>query len=276
MTHQGASILLPARRVDKQLKASIRSCLRQIRFDLLEIIVIIEKSDLSTIQAAQSVRDSRVCILQVPDGSSLSAKLNFGLQAANFPFVARMDADDQCLPWRFSRQLEVLTSVKADVLFSTAIIFGSHLRPFPILPQIPISLGPEDMRQGLVFANPAVHPTMFARKDVLSSVGGYREVPAEDLDLWIRLSLDGKKIVRDWCPAILYRYSRDSMSHSSDFRDSVEESESITQGRKDLAILVLEETRSDIPIDATLNNLRRAINRTTRLKVASWGVGLNQ
>ena len=208
----GVSVLLPARHVGKAFLRATSSVLMQLNGERDELLVIVEKDDSKTLDLCSKLRDDRIRILKTDSGDPLAAKLNFGLSAANGEFVARMDADDVSLPWRLRRQ-KSQQKIHSGVIVSTAVVFGSDLRPIPVLPQPPVSLNHSQFRVALLMSNPAVHPTLFAPTEVIRSIGGYRDVPGEDLDLWLRLALADIPLRRDWLPVLLYRYSKKSMSH---------------------------------------------------------------
>jgi len=269
------SVLLPARRAQDSLRLAIESCLNQLGRGPSEVIVIVEESDSNTSAIAIGFVDKRVRLLTVVDGSSLSEKLNEGLANARFGYIARMDADDICLPWRFLRQEALQRSHGVDVIFSTAIVFGAHLRPFPVLPQPMTSLNSSEIEVGLLFGNPAIHPTLFARKTAIAGVGGYRNVPAEDLDLWLRLAIQGYKMARDWVPALLYRYSRNSMSHLPSHRHSVEDSRPLLELRKKLALKVILERQLSISSIEPGPELYKALKPGWKTKLDNFDFSLN-
>lgn len=213
MIHKGGvTVLLPARHVGKEFLRASASVLMQLNEEWDELLVIVEEDDSKTLELCSNLRNDRVKILQTDSGESLAAKLNYGLQAATGEFVARMDADDVSLPWRLTRQKRQ-QKTHSGVVVSTAVVYGSDLRPIPVLPQPPVSLNHTQFRLALLMSNPAVHPTLFGPTEVIRNVGGYRDVPGEDLDLWLRLALANIPIRRDWLPVLFYHYSKKSMSH---------------------------------------------------------------
>ena len=246
-------VLLPVRNPNRFLRAAVNSTLRQLRSDKDFLFIIHEQSQFESLAEYIKLPDDRVKLLAVPDGSSLPSKLNHGLKTSHAKYIARMDADDVCLPWRLSRQRSLHKSSQAIIL-STAIIFGRHLRPLPLLPQPPVSLNAEQFVQALIFGNPGVHPTLFADRNALIQVGGYREVPGEDLDLWLRLSLAGYPIIRDRIPAIFYRYHLGSMSHGKDNPLALAAAESSAALR---LRLILRELGREPTGDDTLDQVRK-------------------
>ena len=212
LEERSVSVILPALRAGKELSRAVHSMLGQLRESQDELVLVTDGDDELTLSTLKTIKDARIKLVLVEPLSTLPTKLNIGLAQAKGEFIARMDADDIALPWRIARQ-RAFQRKNGGVVVSTAVVFGSKLRPLPILPQLPITLNHRDFKISLLLTNPAIHPTLFSPKTCIEKVNGYREVPGEDLDLWLRLALEGVPTIRDGLPSILYRYSRSSMSH---------------------------------------------------------------
>lgn len=212
MKSSGVSVILPARRPGRVLLTSAKSILSQLNDETDELLIIFDADDELTGLTVAELGSSVARGLRLGQPSSLATKLNYGLSQARNENVARMDADDVALPWRLSRQRRLYDSL-GGAIFSPSIVFGRQLRPFPVLPQPPVQLGHSDFLHSLLFTNPAVHPTLFTSKSSILNLGGYEDVPGEDLNLWLRMGVAGYSLHRDWIPSLLYRYSPTSMSH---------------------------------------------------------------
>ncbi len=198
------SVVMPARNAGKFVRLAVLSTLLALPKSS-ELIVVNDGSTDNTLSIISSIRDRRLRILNGP-GKGLVSALNLGLAASTGLYVARMDADDICFPWRFAAQLRKMTSNSdLDFLFSTAVAFGKPLRPLYVVPQLPWGLNPLSFQRILKWRNPAVHPTMFARATALRSLGGYHDCPAEDEELWLRASLHQHKLARIGIPCIALR-----------------------------------------------------------------------
>jgi hypothetical protein len=127
-----------------------------------------------------------------------------------------MDADDICLPWRFRSQMRALDRGNLDAVFSPIIMFGH--RPYLVQPQAPFSTSPVTSRFELLLVNTLSHPTALGRRSAFIDAGGYRQVPAEDWDLWIRMVLRGFRLARIALPSILYRRHAQQVSESKDWQ----------------------------------------------------------
>ena len=198
------SVVMPAYNAAENIRSSIKSSLISMPKSS-ELIVVDDGSLDKTRDLAAGVRDSRLVILR-QQHSGIVRALNYGLRVARGEYLARMDSDDICLPWRFSRQLAFMArNPEIDFHFSTAIAFGKPLRPYFFLPQVPLSLPPSLFRSELLRRNPAVHPSMICRRESLLELGGYENVPAEDENLWLRAALHGMNLSRAAMPTILLR-----------------------------------------------------------------------
>lgn len=89
----------------------------------------------------------------------------------------------------------------ADLVFATIVkLYGR--RPAPSFP-LPIST--EAFGFHLLLTNPACHPTLIASREAIERVGGYRQVPSEDYDLWLRCASHGGRLARVASYGLLYR-----------------------------------------------------------------------
>lgn len=215
------SVLVPVRNGAKFIKACLHSILNGLPKHS-EVVVVNDASTDDTGQLVDSFTDSRIVQLRLEESKGIAHALNFGLYHSKGQFVARMDADDICLPWRFPLQLRKLNDNSAlDFVFTTAIVFGEPLKPYPFLPQLPLSLNDSQFKLALLDWNPAVHPTMMARKETLLALDGYRDVPAEDLDLWIRAALEGYRFHRICFPSIFLRLHERQITRQASWRTAI-------------------------------------------------------
>jgi glycosyltransferase involved in cell wall biosynthesis len=199
------SVVMPARNAQDFIRAAVKSTLLAMPSES-ELIVINDGSTDGTLKILHGFHDSRIRVIEKNFGGGLAATLNLGLENSRSPLIARMDADDICLPWRFRRQLAIFGHPTApDFLFSTALVFGPKISPYPLIPQLPIGLNDHEFKEFLTFGNPGVHPTMLAKKSSLEELAGYSNTVAEDLHLWLRAALSGYAFRRLAIPGIALR-----------------------------------------------------------------------
>lgn len=130
--------------------------------------------------------DGRFQVLHNPKNLGLAASLNRGIAAAAGELIARMDADDRCLPSRLERQVAFLQSNPEVSVVGTAAWkvdrFGQRIGLLT-MPE-----GHEEISRTIFRRTPFVHPSVMMRKSFLERVGGYdpRFRRAQDADLWLR------------------------------------------------------------------------------------------
>lgn len=124
------SVLLPvyARESPEFLRESLESLAAQTR--PAEEVVIVADGPLSEPLDAV-IASFGACLPLVPvrlrDNVGLGQALHAGLEQCRGEYVARMDADDVCVPRRFARQLEFLElNQHVDVAGSAIAEFNEH------------------------------------------------------------------------------------------------------------------------------------------------------
>lgn len=133
-------------------------------------------------------------VYRLPVNGGLGKALNYGLERCNNGLVARADSDDVCAKDRFQLQVEFMNN-NPDI----SVVGGSILE-FDNNPDIHLrrkdnpSTSKEAYKKAKI-SNPLNHMTVMFRRDVILSLGSYRDVPyLEDYDLWTRLLIDGYKV----------------------------------------------------------------------------------
>ena len=203
------SVLMPCRNAGDTLEEALDSVLTQ-RDVALEVLVVDDGSSDGSAELAERIaaRHRALRVLRSP-GRGLVAALNHGLGECAAPLVARMDADDVCLPGRLSMQRDALASDP------TLQVLGTRVEAFPeaavagglsrYLAWQNALLSPDAHAAQLFVEAPLCHPSVMLRRDALLALGGYRDGPfAEDYDLWLRLDAAGARMAK--LPEVLLRW----------------------------------------------------------------------
>ncbi len=224
------SVLLPAKDAAATVARAVSSTLRALPADA-ELVVLDDGSRDATAQraAAAAGGDPRVRVLSRPPSGGITTALSTLLAETDSRLVARMDADDVTLPGRFRASVPLMAD--HDLAF-TQIVELRGRRPAP---QPPVPLTAEAFPYHLLLTNPACHPTMIAHRALLERVGGYRAVPAEDYDLWLRCAAAGARLARSARWGLLYRIHAGQITASGAWRRSSWEDPSQAQVFGDLA-----------------------------------------
>lgn len=190
-------------------KESLDSILNQTYCDL-EIIIIDSSDDRSEIKEVISmVQDKRIRYFY-QEKSGVANALNFGIAKAEGQYIARMDADDVAFPERIMRQVEYMEdNPDIDVAASSYILInenGNYIK------KEVKSFTFEEVKFELLFDNPICHPTIMFRRSIFDEGWLYRQVFAEDYDMWTRLAVCKRISVM---PDILlkYRVHADNLSN---------------------------------------------------------------
>lgn len=157
-----------------------------------ELILCDDGSTDNTYEVAQAIaaRDSRIVLLRNEKNLGLNATLNRCLAAATGKYIARMDGDDDCVPERFERQLDLLEHHPEFQITSCPMKLFDETGEWgqTTVPEYP---SPEDVVSG----TPISHAAVMLRKECMDAVGGYtvdkRMLRVEDVNLWIKLYAAG-------------------------------------------------------------------------------------
>lgn len=179
------SVLLPTYNSAQTLLTAVNSILHQTVTEF-ELLVLDDGSTDATAEIVRSVQDTRVKYLQLPH-QGLAKTLNDGLSEAQYDIIARMDADDISVPWRFEKQLSVLKQLPHQYLLSCWYGIFQH-RSIQYIIQSPTSSS--DIKKGLLLYSFISHPGLMFRKNALVANGGYVLPPEcdafEDYATWLK------------------------------------------------------------------------------------------
>ncbi|MGI8613978.1 MAG: glycosyltransferase [Nocardioidaceae bacterium] len=133
----------------------------------------------------------------------LGPALDRGLEACAHDVVARMDADDVCVPHRFEVQLPLIEA-GADIVGSALMEFVDDIGTV-VLTRVP-PLDPTWIRSAVRFRDPFNHPTVVYRRRWVQAVGGYQDLPLmEDYLLFARMLAQGAVPGNVAEPLVYYR-----------------------------------------------------------------------
>lgn len=205
----------------KFLAETIESMLGQTYSDF-EFIIIDDGSTDGSLNIINdfSQKDPRIQVIQNRGNIGLALSLNKGIQIAKGKYIARMDADDVCLPERFQVQLDYLKEHPEIWILGSGIIHiddeGKQVR------QISYPASPNRLRWNMLFGTTGLvcHPCAMMRSEKIREVGLYRNLPAsQDMDLWCRFfSREPLPITNLEIPLVKCRWHENSFStlHSTD------------------------------------------------------------
>lgn len=195
------SVVMPAYNAERYIGRAIESVLSQ-SLKNLECIIINDGSEDRTEHIAEKYLqiDDRVKLhTQVNRG--IIDSLNFGIEVARGQIIARMDADDICLPGRLDAQVSWMEKTNADVV-------GGSIQPFfgPFKFTKHFYESNEANHIQLLFNSCFAHPATVMRKEVFSqSSYEHADQYVEDYGLWCRLAGDGCRFTNARETVLRYR-----------------------------------------------------------------------
>lgn len=205
------AVILPVLNGEKHVGQAVRSTLRAMPDDAV-LAVCNDGSTDRTAAILQGVEDPRLKVIDHLNRQGIADSLNELIDATDSEFVARMDGDDICLPWRFRLQVRQMKRPIAGT-FSTMLT----LRAGRIKPDLPIRLSSRAVEAALLLENPLAHPTAMLRRDALVGAGRYRYSAAEDYDLWLRMAANRAPLERSATPTVVYRVHDSQTTRSVDW-----------------------------------------------------------
>ncbi len=192
MNSPAISVAMSVYNGERFLSEAIESVLAQT-FGDFELLILDDGSRDSSrsIIEDHAARDSRIRPI-IRENRGLIASLNQLLGESRAPLVARMDADDICLPQRFARQVEFLEGYPDyGVVGSWCEDIDEHGHPWPAATAHRHPTDHQGFLSAIDLGRPLLcHPAVMYRRDLVLSVGGYHAAfrHCEDLDLWLRLA----------------------------------------------------------------------------------------
>lgn len=187
------SVIMGVYNSEATLNRAIDSIINQTFDDWKFIICDDGSSDSSLSILMEYKRDypDRFIIIQNNQNKGLTYSLNECLKYADSQYIARMDSDDISLPKRLELQVQFLDNHPDIDFVSCGIERFDEMGVWKACKVKNNYPHKEDFLWSSVF----VHPTVLIRRDILNSIGGYRDTwftsRCEDYDLWMRLYAAG-------------------------------------------------------------------------------------
>ena len=187
-------MLLPVHNGKPYLEPCLDSVLRQ-SISHWELVLVDDASEDGSTEQIQAYAqaDSRIRLVSSPHRIGVTAALNLGLQHCRGEFIARLDADDICVPHRLERQRDYLRTHPTTVAVGCWVMRMDADGDTIAVGRWPREHAEIDRRL-LGGEGGLPHPGAMIRAASLQQIGGYREefVYAQDKDLWLRLGEVGQ------------------------------------------------------------------------------------
>ena len=202
------SVVLCTYNDEKFISETIKSVLSQ-SYGNFEFIIWNDGSTDNTEEIIKSFDDSRIKYYY-HENTGLGTALGLACKETKGKYIARIDGDDICLPYRFEKEVEFLEKKDDYVLVSSSVYYINEKGPI-IGRSFPWTWHRCQEKQFSI-----VHPAAMYRRDAYNSSIGYLNLKAcEDRLLWSNLIKKGKfRVIEE--PLIKYRLLITSLSHAYD------------------------------------------------------------
>ena len=190
------SIILPVFNRPAYLRSAVASVFAQ-SFTDWELIIADDGSDDGTRAYLRRLeKPPRVKVVWLAHTGNPAAVRNAALREAKGEFVAFLDSDDEWLPEKLARQIEVLRERPERLwCYSPVAHMYANGNPLPRKPR-----ARRAARDGAVFEQIAsweaaiAMPTVIAKRQLVERVGGFdeRQIMHEDCDLWLKLARESE------------------------------------------------------------------------------------
>ncbi len=184
-TNPTISVIMPVYNAQTYLRECIDSVLNQTFADF-EFIIIDDCCTDSTATILSSYNDARIKIFKNETNLGLTKSLNRAIELAQGKYIARMDADDICLPTRFEKQFQLLEAKPQIGLCGTWYEnFGDRNGIARY------NTTHNEIVLGLLYQSQFCHPTVMMRKEILDKHHLRYDTEfttAQDYELWSRIA----------------------------------------------------------------------------------------
>lgn len=175
------SIVMAVYNGQKYLQETIDSILKQ-NYENIELIIVDDCSTDGSWKILESNLDDRIVLLKNEKNMRLAYSLNKAIAIAKGKYIARMDADDICLPDRLGLQVAYLEE------HSDIDVLGGNYRSFGATNKKSDYQELHNwIKTGLIFENTVCHPAVMFRRDAIEGWYDQNFVASQDYDLWTRL-----------------------------------------------------------------------------------------
>lgn len=203
------SVVMSVYNGEKYLGEAIKSVLNQ-SYSNFEFIIVNDGSADKSLSIIQSYTDKRIVLIENKENKGLIYSLNKGLEIAKGEYIARMDADDICLPERFKWQVkEFQENPNAMIVGSDYYLLKGGKNTY-----IKNSNDSDFQKAILLFTPCFCHPTVMI-KNVFKERNIYYDrdfLHAEDYKLWTDLYVFGEYLNVSR-PLLKYRHHSSQISN---------------------------------------------------------------
>jgi glycosyltransferase involved in cell wall biosynthesis len=190
------SVLMPVYKGDKaaDFDLALQSVCTQ-NYPAKEIVVVQDgplTPELNEVITKWQAKYPTIKPVVLAQNRGLSGALNAGIDAANYEWIARMDADDICKPNRLEKQAHyILEHPDLAIIGSWIDEYDEQMKEKTGVRRVPETHA--EIRQYAKWRCPFNHMTVMYKTEAVRKLGKYRNYGAvgDDYELWARFLLNG-------------------------------------------------------------------------------------
>jgi GT2 family glycosyltransferase len=199
----GISIIMPVYNTPRAWLSEALESVRHQFCDAWELICIDDGSTASHVRSlieSYAANDKRVRLLSSPQNVGVTRATNFGLRAAQYPYVTFLDHDDYLEPDAVWQLIRTARQTDADLIYGDEALTDEHLQGI-----LEFRLRPAFSHDYYLSHPYFVHP-ICVRTEIARRIGGWDESLAisADVDFVLRVLEHANRVAH--VPAVLYRW----------------------------------------------------------------------
>ena len=222
------AVILPAYNAENFIAECLASLLNQTFSDFCILAVNDASTDnTGKILETYAAKDARLRVYHFSENQGEPAVMQFAMDMLNYmnvEYVARMDADDICVPHRFEKQVQYLDEhPEIDILGSNALLFNNgqtdkttKVSTLPLLDK--------DIKAHFSLARDnIINPSSMWRHSSIKDlpINYAQTATAPDFHMWVQCALHKKTFANLPEPLLLYRIHQ---AQASKIHDKISES----------------------------------------------------
>ena len=216
------AVILPAYNAENFITECLDSLLNQTFSDFCILAVNDASTDnTGKILETYAAKDARLRVYHFSENQGEPAVMQFTmdiLKEMDVEYVARMDADDVCIPQRFERQIQYLDNhPEIDILGSNAVLFYEGQTRAPKFTDHPLLDKDIKAHFSLARGNIINPTTMWRHSSIKDLPINYAQTAtAPDFHMWVQCALHQKKFANLPEPLLVYRLHQGQESKKHD------------------------------------------------------------
>jgi glycosyltransferase involved in cell wall biosynthesis len=183
------SIIIPTYNRKQSIGRSVKSVLNQTYQDF-ELIIVDDGSTDGTREVVAGFNDERIRYVRHEENKGEAAARNTGIKAARCDYIAYQDSDDEWLPEKLAKQMELLEHAPPEVgvIYTGFWKTQNHRRTYVPFPWVNQKNG--DIHKELLKGNFVGSPVVLIKKECFDRVGLFDERLCNlvDWEMWLRIS----------------------------------------------------------------------------------------